>query len=339
MKRVSLAILLAAVAYAASSFASLAPPTEDSPWEGTVEETMTGGRYTYVRLEVDGASEWVASSQFEVQVGDRVAIRGGTPMKNFESPTLNRTFESILFADSVQVGDQAAAPAAALPPGHPPVSGHGGHGSAMADDTAPGITGEIIETMDAGSYTYVRVRSEDRTAWAATDRFEARVGARVTVPGGMLMKNFESPTLHRTFDEIYFADRIEPADDAPASAPAAPHSRPSAETASVAPGEITLPPGALSVAEIFARRAELAGQDVAARGRVVKYTARVLDRNWLHLADGTGEGEARDLTVSTTGDAAVGDVVTIRGRVAVDKDLGMGYQYPVLIEDATLSAE
>ena len=37
--------------------------------------------------------------------------------------------------------------------------------------------------------------------------------------------------------------------------------------------------------------------------------------------------------------AAVGDQVLIEGKVTLDVDLGAGYSYPVLLEEATVSVE
>ena len=107
----------------------------------------------------------------------------------------------------------------------------------------------------------------------------------------------------------------------------------------VEPGSIAKPAGGVTVAEILAEKAGLAGKEVIVRGRVVKYTGGILKRNWLHIKDGTGAAGADDLTVTTTGQAAVGDTVVVKGTVAADKDFGAGYRYAVLIEDATVTVE
>jgi len=66
-----------------------------------------------------------------------------------------------------------------------------------------------------------------------------------------------------------------------------------------------------------------------------------MGNNWLHVVDGTGDAAAGtdDLVVTTQGDANVGDLVVVRGKVATDKDFGMGYFYAVLVEEAVISAE
>ena len=77
---------------------------------------------------------------------------------------------------------------------------------------------------------------------------------------------------------------------------------------------------------------------VVVRGQIVKYTPNVMGKNWIHLQDGSGNPADRsnDLAVTTSGQAKIGDVLTLKGVVRTDKDFGAGYVYKVLIEDATL---
>jgi hypothetical protein len=94
-----------------------------------------------------------------------------------------------------------------------------------------------------------------------------------------------------------------------------------------------------TVAELFSQRAALKGQEVAVRGKVVKFTSGVMGRNWVHLRDGSGSREKKDddVTITTNDVVAVGDVVLARGTVGLDKDFGAGYVYPVLIEGAKVA--
>jgi hypothetical protein len=97
-------------------------------------------------------------------------------------------------------------------------------------------------------------------------------------------------------------------------------------------------PDARTVAEVNAQSAALKGKNVAVHGKVVKFTAAVMGKNWVHVRDGTGTAAdgSDDVTVTTMDEAKVGDVVLVRGVVQTDRDLGSGYKYKVLIEDATL---
>jgi len=92
-------------------------------------------------------------------------------------------------------------------------------------------------------------------------------------------------------------------------------------------------PEAVTIAEMWTRRNELAGRIVTIRAVVVKKTDGVMGRNWIHLRDGTADAEGHDEVTSTTSEILeVGDTLTLRGKLFVDRDFGYGYVYPVLIE-------
>jgi hypothetical protein len=98
--------------------------------------------------------------------------------------------------------------------------------------------------------------------------------------------------------------------------------------------------GGYTIAEIFENRARLAGQEVAVRGKVVKFNSEILGRNWIHLQDGTvGPGGAKDLVVTSDEVAEVGSTVIVRGTVVTDEDFGYGYAYDVLIHEASVTVE
>ena len=99
---------------------------------------------------------------------------------------------------------------------------------------------------------------------------------------------------------------------------------------------IQQPAGGKSVAEIFAQSQALKGQEIMVKGQVTRFAANIMGRNWLHISDGTGTTGSNDLTVTTADLAAVGDIVTVRGQVAVKQDFGFGYAYDVLIEKAAV---
>ena len=99
--------------------------------------------------------------------------------------------------------------------------------------------------------------------------------------------------------------------------------------------------GGKTVAEVYAEKDALVSQAVTVRGKVVKVNAGVMNMDWLHVRDGSGAEGTNDLTVTTTSapGTKVGDTVLVTGTVALNKDFGMGYQYPVLVENAEVKVE
>lgn len=68
---------------------------------GTVVETMGGGGYTYVELDVCGQKQWVAGPEVAVKKGDVVSMPEGFVMPNFESKSLGRTFDALRMVDAI----------------------------------------------------------------------------------------------------------------------------------------------------------------------------------------------------------------------------------------------
>ena len=229
---------------------------------------------------------------------------------------------------------------------------------AMAPGAAPGggapaetgaLAGPVLQKLDAPPYSYLQVKTPQGDVWAAVPQTTVAKGATVRVYNPMLMTKFESKSLKRTFDEVYFGTLMPDGSDAQAtggSAPAAagaagtnPHTgaaAPSAEPVKVGKVEKATGADALTIAEAWAKLGSLAGKTVTIRGVVVKYNPQVMNKNWLHLQDGSGDAKAgsNDITVTSNDAAAKGDTVTITGVVRTDKDFGSGYSYAVLVEDA-----
>jgi hypothetical protein len=97
-------------------------------------------------------------------------------------------------------------------------------------------------------------------------------------------------------------------------------------------------PEARTVAEIVAGKAALKDRTVLVRAQVVKVNSGIMGKNWLHLRDGSGTAAdgSNDILVTSQDTAAVGDIVSARGTVRTDVNIGAGYAYAVLVGDAAL---
>jgi len=219
--------------------------------------------------------------------------------------------------------------------------------SAAAAQAAPMVTGPVLETMNASNYTYVRVKTDAGDVWAASGEFKVAVGDRVTLALEMPMENFHSQTLNRDFPLIYFTTRVGREGEVPPATPAmmsahGPAGGAAAGAGPSAAAQVTEPiqpaPGGTTVAAVWANRKSLAGKTVTVRGKVVKFNGGILGRNWIHIQDGTGAAGdgTNDLLVTSDAAAKVGDVITVTGTVAVDKDFTAGYAYAVLVEGAKI---
>jgi len=210
--------------------------------------------------------------------------------------------------------------------------------SAEKSAPAPAATvvkGEVLEVKDVDSYTYLRLKTADGEMWAAVARAPLKKGAKVTVENVMVMNNFESKSLKKTFDKIAFGNLAGAGGQVASAHGGAPKTVAFAGDIKVAKASGA---DARTVAEVVTKSAELKDKKVAVRGKVVKFTGAVMGKNWIHLRDGTGSAANKtdDVLVTTMDKANIGDTVLVKGVVRTDKDFGAGYSYKVLIEEATL---
>jgi len=95
------------------------------------------------------------------------------------------------------------------------------------------------------------------------------------------------------------------------------------------------------ISELSAQRERLAGQRVRVRGQVTKVTPDVQGHTFFHLRDGKSDdpSPATDLVVTSNATPARGQVATFEGTLRADVDIGIGYRYSILLENAVLVAE
>jgi hypothetical protein len=213
-------------------------------------------------------------------------------------------------------------------------------GVAAAPPPVGTLRGEVLETRNVDGYTYLRLKTTGGETWAAVPSTNAKPGAQVTIGNTMVMENFESKTLKKKFDKIVFGQIVDPAGGPAGGSAAAPTASPHAASPMAQPIMVAKAtgPDARTVAEVVTGKAKLKDKSVLVRGQVVKVNAGIMGKNWLHLRDGSGSAAdgSNDILVTTKDTAALGDIVSIKGTVRTDVNLGSGYTYAVLIEDAAV---
>jgi len=238
---------------------------------------------------------------------------------------------------SLGIGSVSAAPEKAAPA---PVSKKPSIKTGESDSSGA-LSGKVVETMNAGGYTYVCLEKGGKKSWVAVPEMKVVVGSQMSFMPGQAMPNFTSKSLDRTFDSIVFSGgAVSPSGNSPSDIPGHPAVTGSKVAASAKDKTIKVEkatgPDSYTVGEVYAKRTTLNKKTIVVKGKVVKVSKGIMGRNWIHLQDGTGDAaKGTHNLVATSGDlAAVGDVVTVKGTLAKDKDFGAGYLYKAIIEEA-----
>ena len=204
--------------------------------------------------------------------------------------------------------------------------------------------GKVAETMNSGGYTYILLQTKTKMSWVAIPESKVSVGEDVVLAAGFEMIEYKSPSLDRTFDSILFSEGlISQGGSAPEGTKSQKKTLGSSGAKPSEQKDIKVEKAegdnAYTVEELFARRKELDNKDIVLKGEVVKVTARIMNKNWLHIQDGTGSAQNgdNDMVVTTMDLPSVGDTVTVKGVLFSDKDFGSGYRYDAIVEFGQVS--
>ena len=201
-------------------------------------------------------------------------------------------------------------------------------------------SGTVAETIDSGGYIYIRLEEGD--VWLATSPVKVAVGDKIQYGGGAEMRGFESKSLDRTFESIFFVQGVRIVGDGPENGMAmAGHgsgamqmSKPKNAQAPL-PGEVKVLSDGKTIAAVYSESEQLKEQTIRLNAKVIKINKAIMGRNWVTVQDGTGTEPNNKLLVTTQEVVSPGDIVTVEGVVQTDIDLGYGYNYAVLLEEAT----
>jgi len=216
-------------------------------------------------------------------------------------------------------------------------------------DLAPGahqvVAEEVIQTS---KYTYIRVSEDEDEYWIAIERTPVEENNTYFWSVGTQMKDFTGTEANRTFESIYF---VQDFTDQPIRETAMQEQSMMGQSGSQGMSSsgskvqipektglnITPAENGVTIGDLYSSKADFAGKKVLIRGEVVKFSPQIMDRNWVHIQDGTKDKEGNyDLTITTDAYVNAGDVILFEGTVALDKDFGYGYFYPVILEEAVV---
>jgi starvation-inducible outer membrane lipoprotein len=195
----------------------------------------------------------------------------------------------------------------------------------------------VEEVLPTSKYTYLNVSEDGVMTWIAIPKKEVKKGGTYYYRGGLKKTNFKSVEYDRVFETLYLVSDVS---EDPGMSGMAAGASPHGNTAPDAPIEQTTKidpvPGGITIAELLENRKKYEGQTVRIKGRCVKLNNMIMNRNWIHLQDGSLKDKTIDLTVTTTENIPLGAIVALEGKIALNKDFGAGYKYDIIMEEAKL---
>lgn len=196
---------------------------------------------------------------------------------------------------------------------------------------------KLMEALHTNSYTYLLVKENGEEQWLAVPLMEAVVGKFYYYKGGMEMPDFTSKELNREFESVLFLENVSDSPDFEeiSSTEDPTHSAMVKKDAKM---NLELEPveGVVTIGELYSNKKKYEGKTIKVRGQVTKFNPEIMDRNWIHIQDGTEYEGLFDLTVTSALTFKAGVTVTLEGKIALDRDFGYGYTYDIILEEAVL---
>ncbi len=205
-------------------------------------------------------------------------------------------------------------------------------------------TVRVNETLPTKKYIYMNVTEGGKNFWIAAAKQDVAIGETYFYRGGLLKTNFESKEHNRMFDTIYLVTNIVKQDHgnntgtlkANFSEGGNKTENPTSQkqTIETHTADVVAHKGSIKISELVANPQKYNGKTVQLTGKVVKVNPNIMERNWLHLQDGSQNNF--DMVVTTNTFVPEGKTITVKAKVSLDRDFGAGYRYDLILEDGQI---
>ncbi len=203
-------------------------------------------------------------------------------------------------------------------------------------------TVKVNEIIAASRYLYLKVIEGEEEFWIAVRKQEIKLGGVYYYKRALLKTDFESKENNKVFEKIYLVTNLVSASHANGQ-----KSMNTIETNIdvVADNKAEAKPiedqerniekkGSVKIAELLKNVKKYEGKTIQISGECVKINPGIMNRNWIHLKDGSQDDY--DLVITSDTYVAEGTVITMKALVSLNKDFGAGYTYDLILEDGVL---
>jgi hypothetical protein len=198
----------------------------------------------------------------------------------------------------------------------------------------------ILDVIPASNYVYLKVKEDKDQFWIATKKREIDLDSTYFYREALLKTEFESKIHDRVFDSIWFVTKLVTQMH---GAKYTTGTRDNIEISKSKKEPVEVPSDENKnvnykiypeISAFLDDPNKFEGQAVQLKGKCVKVNSNIMNKNWIHLKDGSQDDF--DLIITTNMSAQEGDIITIQAMVALNKDYGAGYSYDLILENGVI---
>ncbi len=219
----------------------------------------------------------------------------------------------------------------------PSIESNSNTNQSFTDDLHRVVVNEILPTS---RYVYLNVKEGEKQFWIATRKQDVLKGKTYFYKGGLLKTNFESKEYNRVFETIYLVSNLVAENHSNNSGVL--NNSDSKQTQSTSE-KVVIPThtekiiehkGSVKIADLVKDPKKYQGKTIQISGKCVKINPGIMNRNWIHLKDGTKDDF--DLVITSDTFVQEGSIITIKALVSLNKDFGAGYKYDLILENGVI---
>lgn len=198
----------------------------------------------------------------------------------------------------------------------------------------------VNEVLPAAKYVYLNVNEGDKQFWVATGKKEIKVGETYFYKGGLLKTNFESKEHNRIFETVYLVTNLvaerhgNNTSNLDMSSSNANQTKSASVNVSTNTDKVIQQKGSIKISELLKDLKKYEGKTIQLTGVCSKVNAGIMDRNWIHIKDGSQDDY--DLVITSDTFVPEGKTFTMKALVTLNKDFGAGYVYDLILENGVL---
>ena len=200
----------------------------------------------------------------------------------------------------------------------------------------------VKEILTASRYLYLYVKEGEEQFWIAVRKTEIKIGGMYYYKRALLKTNFESKENNKVFEKIYLVTSLVPVNHGNEQGSLKDINMTSAvddinksDVKTVEKSEkIIQQKGSVMISELVRNPKKFEGQIIQISGKCVKVNAGIMNRNWIHVKDGSQDDY--DLVITSDIFVPEGTNITMKALVTINKDFGAGYKYDLILENGVL---
>ena len=200
----------------------------------------------------------------------------------------------------------------------------------------------VKEILTASRYLYLYVKEGEEQFWIAVRKTEIKIGGMYYYKRALLKTNFESKENNKVFEKIYLVTNLVPVDHGNEEGSLKDikinNEKAVTNIPKVKPVEnsekITEHKGSIMISELVGNPKKYEGQTIQISGECVKVNAGIMNRNWIHVKDGSQDDY--DLVITSDTFVPEGTNITMKALVSINKDFGAGYKYDLILENGVV---